>query len=56
MIRCSDENLYNMKLDSLFITSGVHKLEFSSLETKKYDKILERYETKTNYYQEKLTW
>ena len=55
-LRTDIKGANNMKLDSLFITSGVHKLEFSSLETKKYDKILERYEAKTNYYQEKLTW
>ena len=32
------------------------KNEFTNSPTKDYDKILARYNTKTNYYQEKLTW
>ena len=46
----------NMKLDSLFITDGVHKNEFLNLQTDNYDEILKNYNTKTNYYQKKLTW
>ena len=46
----------NMKFDSLFITNGIHKDEFSNLKLQNYDKILEKYEVKTNYYQERLTW
>ena len=46
----------NMKLDSLFITWGVHKNEFLNLEVKNYDKVLTKYKVETNYYQEKLTW
>ena len=45
-----------MKFDSLFITGGVHKDEFLNLSPDKYDKILEKYKTKADYYQEKLTW
>ena len=45
-----------MKFDSLFITNGIHKDEFSDMKLKNYDKILEKYEAKTNYYQENLTW
>ena len=45
-----------MKFDSLFITNGIHKKEFSNLPTEKYDKVLEKYKTKTNYYQERLSW
>jgi len=45
-----------MKYDSLFITGGVHKDEFLNLSVDKYDKILEQYKIKTDYYQEKLTW
>ena len=45
-----------MKYDSLFITGGVHKDEFLNLSVGKYDKILEQYKIKTDYYQEKLTW
>ena len=46
----------NMKFDSLFITNGVHRDEFLNLPIENYDKILEKYKTKTNYYQERLTW
>jgi len=46
----------NMKLDSLFITNGIHKSEFINLPLQNYDKVLEKYKTKTNYYQEKLSW
>ena len=46
----------NMRFDSLFITGGIHKHEFLNLPLQNYDKILEKYGTKTNYYQEKLTW
>ena len=45
-----------MNYDSLFITGGVHKDEFLNLSVDKYDKILEQYKIKTDYYQEKLTW
>jgi len=46
----------NMKFDSLFITSGIHKNEFLNLSAENYDKVLEKYKAKTNYYQEKLVW
>ena len=45
-----------MKFDSLFVTDGIHKEEFINLPIKDYDKVLQKYKTKTNYYQEKLTW
>jgi len=45
-----------MKFDSLFITNGIHKDEFSDLQLQNYDKIMEKYEAKTNYYQKMLTW
>ena len=45
-----------MKFDSLFITSGIHKKEFINLPVKNYDKVLRKYKTKTNYYQERLNW
>ena len=45
-----------MKIDSLFIIDGIHKKEFLSLSTENYDKVLNKYETKTNYYQERLSW
>ena len=45
-----------MKLDSLFITGGIHRKEFKSISIENYDKILQKYEAKTNYYQGKLSW
>ena len=45
-----------MKFDSLFITSGIHKKEFFNLSFKDYDKVLDKYEVKTNFYLEKLNW
>ncbi len=46
----------NMNLDSLLITSGIHKKDFSNITQDDYDKILKKYGVKTNYYQTKLTW
>ena len=45
-----------MKFDSLFITGGIHKEEFLNLPLKNYDKVLDSYKTKVNYYQERLNW
>ena len=45
-----------MKFDSLFITGGIHKKEFLNIPAENYDKVLSKYKTKTNYYQEKLSW
>ena len=45
-----------MNFDSLFITSGIHKDEFVHLPIENYDKILRKYKTQANYYQEKLAW
>ena len=56
VIRTDIKGANNMKYDSLFITGGVHKDEFLNLSVDKYDKILEQYKIKTDYYQEKLTW
>ena len=55
-IRTDIRGANNMNFDSLLITGGVHKKEFINTELKNYDKILEKYEVKTNYYQEKLNW
>ena len=46
----------NMSFDSLFITNGIHKKDFINLPLKNYDKILNKYKVKTNYYQESLSW
>jgi len=55
-VRTDIKGANNMKFDSLFITGGIHKSEFSNLPLEKCDKILEQYKTKTDYYQERLTW
>ena len=55
-IRTDIRGANKMKFDSLFITGGVHKDEFLNLSLDNYDKILEKYNTKTDYYQERLTW
>jgi len=46
----------NMKFDSLFIINGIHKKEFLNLSIEKYDKVLNKYKARTNYYQERLCW
>ena len=54
---CTDiKGANNMNLDSLLIIDGVHKMEFINESTKSYDNVLDKYEVKTNYYQEKLVW
>ena len=55
-IRTDIKGADNMKLNSLLITGGIHKKDFLHLPLSDYDKILEKYETKTNYYQESLNW
>ena len=55
-IRTDIKGANNMKFDSLFITEGIHKKEFSNLPIEDYDKILKKYGAKTNYYQERLSW
>ena len=55
-IRTDIRGANNMKFDSLLVTDGIHKDEFINLPIEDYDKILEKYKTKTNYYQERLTW
>ena len=55
-IRTDIKGANNMRLDSLFITNGIHENEFLHLSPQNYDKILKKYRAKTNYYQERLTW
>ena len=55
-IRTDIRGANRMKFDSLFITSGIHKKEFLNLSVENYDKVLSKYKTKTNYYQERLNW
>ena len=46
----------NLKLDSLFITEGIHKEEFYNANDDQYETILKKYNVKINYYQTKLKW
>tara|TARA_B100000029_G_scaffold64710_1_gene57922 strand:- start:610 stop:1428 length:819 start_codon:yes stop_codon:yes gene_type:complete len=55
-IRTDIKGANKMKFDSLFITEGIHKNEFSNIPKENYDKVLEKYKVKTNYYQERLCW
>ena len=55
-IRTDIKGANNMNFDSLFIIDGIHKNEFLNLPVENYDKILMKYETKTNYYQKILKW
>ena len=55
-IRTDIKGANSMNFDSLFVTNGIHKNEFLNLQYRNYDKILNKYEVRTNYYQEKLIW
>jgi len=55
-IRTDIKGANNMKFDSLLIINGIHKNEFTNLTLENYDKVLEKYEAKTNYYQKELSW
>jgi len=55
-IRTDIQGANNMKFDSLLITNGIHKKDFLNLPIKNYDKVLDKYGVKTNYYQERLIW
>ena len=44
----------NLNLDSLFITSGVHRSEF--IKENELTNLLKRYEVSSKYFQEKLLW
>ena len=55
-IRTDIKGANKMKFDSLLITSGIHKNEFINLSLDSYDKLLEKYKARTNYFQEKLIW
>ena len=55
-IRTDIKGANKMKMDSLFITGGIHRKEFFNMSIENYDKVLIKYKTKTNYYQERLSW
>jgi hypothetical protein len=43
-----------MKLDSLFITGGIHESKIKN--DKDIEKLLKKYDVSTNYFQNNLTW
>ncbi len=53
-LRTDIKGANNMMLDSLFITSGVHREEI--LELNNLDKVLQKYSVKTNFFQNNLKW
>ena len=55
-IRTDIKGANNMKFDSLFIWSGIHKKEFLNISKKKYDRVLDSYDVESTYYQERLSW
>ena len=44
----------NMKLDSVFITSGVHKSK--TIDENSMEKLLDEFKVSSNYFQKELTW
>ena len=44
----------NLNLDSLFITNGVHRSEFK--EEHELEKLLKKYNVRSNYFQSELIW
>lgn len=44
----------NLKIDSIFITSGVHRDEFKNYS--ELDKLLKKYKVNANYFQHELIW
>lgn len=44
----------NMKIESVFITGGIHRSEFKS--EKDLEKLLIKYKVKANYFQNQLSW
>ena len=43
-----------MNLDSIFITSGIHKSKINN--EKVLDELLKKHEVSANYFQNELTW
>ena len=55
-IRTDIKGANKMNFDSLLIMNGIHRNEFSNISVQNYDKILDQYGVKTNYYQQSLIW
>ena len=53
-LRTDIKGANNMNLDSVFITSGIHKAEISNEEN--IEELLKKYNISGNYFQRELTW
>ena len=53
-LRTDIKGANNMKIDSIFITSGVHRTEFDG--NKNLENLLDKHRVKASYFQEQLYW
>ena len=53
-LRTDIKGANNMKIDSIFITSGVHRTEFD--DNKNLENLLDKHRVKASYFQEQLYW
>ena len=53
-LRTDIQGANNLKIDSIFITNGVHRDEFTS--DNELKNLLEKYKVNANYFQKSLTW
>ena len=53
-LRTDIKGANNLNKDSLFISNGVHRDEFS--DNLELEKLLIKYKVKTNYFQKELQW
>ena len=53
-LRTDIKGANNLNVDSIFISNGVHRSEFTNQD--ELIKLLRKYEVKTNYFQSELTW
>ena len=53
-LRTDIKGANNLKIDSIFITEGIHREECGDLS--KIDKLLAKYKVKINFFQNELTW
>ena len=53
-LRTDIKGANNLKIDSIFISNGVHRKEFKN--ENELDDLLKKYKVKTNYFQTELNW
>ena len=53
-LRTDIKGANNLNIDSIFITEGVHRQEYSDIT--KLDTLLKKYNVRTNFFQKELTW